>query len=436
MATVHMVDASPYIFRAHFSLPSSIKTPDGAPGRGLLRLRLVPAQADRGREAHPPRRGLRPQPQLAASATTSIPTTRRSGCSRRRSSRRRSTTCQEIAAALGAATFIDDRHEADDLIGALCARLREGRPRRRHRHLGQGPRPARGRAGSPSSTSPRGSASPPRTSSRSSACGRTRSPTISASPATRWTTSPASRGSAASPRPSSSPASATSKTSTRGSTSSPGCPRIRGAKSLHAKLAANRDIAFLSKQLATVTREVPGRPRHPEGPGVQGGRSRRGSRSCSSGWGSTRSASGCSTRGRVRSLPPPADRKKTPLLSSPRTTTRPPPGERDPSPDAFLARPEARSRSCFRKTSAGGFLSPGGGRGGGPGGGQEGGLFQPIPALLLGRDGARRGGDKPLHYEKSPNVAACDKADEVEPGPQPAAGDTNSRTPNPMAMHP
>lgn len=31
MATVHMVDASPYIFRAHFSLPSSIKTPDGRP---------------------------------------------------------------------------------------------------------------------------------------------------------------------------------------------------------------------------------------------------------------------------------------------------------------------------------------------------------------------------------------------------------------------
>ena len=31
MATVHLVDASPYIFRAHFSLPSSIKTPDGRP---------------------------------------------------------------------------------------------------------------------------------------------------------------------------------------------------------------------------------------------------------------------------------------------------------------------------------------------------------------------------------------------------------------------
>ncbi|HEX4496509.1 MAG TPA: 5'-3' exonuclease H3TH domain-containing protein, partial [Thermoanaerobaculia bacterium] len=33
---------------------------------------------------------------------------------------------------------------------------------------------------------------------------------------------------------------------------------VRGAKSLHAKLVANREIAFLSKQLATVSREVPG----------------------------------------------------------------------------------------------------------------------------------------------------------------------------------
>jgi DNA polymerase-1 len=33
---------------------------------------------------------------------------------------------------------------------------------------------------------------------------------------------------------------------------------LRGAKSLHAKLVASRDIAFLSKQLATVARDVPG----------------------------------------------------------------------------------------------------------------------------------------------------------------------------------
>jgi len=34
--------------------------------------------------------------------------------------------CEEVAAALGAATFIDDLYEADDLIGTLCARLERG----------------------------------------------------------------------------------------------------------------------------------------------------------------------------------------------------------------------------------------------------------------------------------------------------------------------
>ena len=29
MATVHLIDASPYIFRAYYSLPPTIKSPDG-----------------------------------------------------------------------------------------------------------------------------------------------------------------------------------------------------------------------------------------------------------------------------------------------------------------------------------------------------------------------------------------------------------------------
>ena len=29
--TVHLLDASPYIFRAYFSLPSSMQAPDGSP---------------------------------------------------------------------------------------------------------------------------------------------------------------------------------------------------------------------------------------------------------------------------------------------------------------------------------------------------------------------------------------------------------------------
>jgi DNA polymerase-1 len=122
MATVHLVDASPYIFRAHFSLPSSIKTPDGSPaaasyGFTSFLLKLIADEKpthlavtfDRSlnssfrNEIYPGYKEQRvlPPPELEAQLDA----------------------CVEIADALGAATFIDDRYEADDLIGALCHRL-------------------------------------------------------------------------------------------------------------------------------------------------------------------------------------------------------------------------------------------------------------------------------------------------------------------------
>lgn len=125
MATVHLVDASAYIFRAHFSLPSSIKTPDGSPaaasyGFTSFLIKLIAdekpthlaAAFDRNlngsfrNEIYPAYKQQRvaPPPELEAQIDT----------------------CLEIAAALGAATFIDDRYEADDLIGALCRDLEKG----------------------------------------------------------------------------------------------------------------------------------------------------------------------------------------------------------------------------------------------------------------------------------------------------------------------
>ena len=122
MATVHLVDASPYIFRAHFSLPASIKTPDGRPaaaayGFTSFLLKLIADEKpshlgvafDRSlnssfrNEFFPAYKEQRvlPPPELEAQLDA----------------------CREIAAALGAATFVDDRYEADDLIGTLCAGL-------------------------------------------------------------------------------------------------------------------------------------------------------------------------------------------------------------------------------------------------------------------------------------------------------------------------
>jgi DNA polymerase-1 len=121
--TVHLVDASPYIFRAHFSLPDSIRSPDGSRAGAIhgfadfllkltgderpthlgvtfdrdltgnyFRNRIDPAY-----KAHRPA----PPPELVAQLAG----------------------CEEMAAALGAATFVDDRYEADDLIATLCRQL-------------------------------------------------------------------------------------------------------------------------------------------------------------------------------------------------------------------------------------------------------------------------------------------------------------------------
>jgi 5'-3' exonuclease len=120
--TVHFVDASPYIFRAHFSLPSSIKSPDGMRagavyGFASFLLKLTADEKpthlavafDRNlngsfrNDEYPAYKAQRdePPPELVAQIDP----------------------CLEVASALGAATFIDDRYEADDLIGTLCARL-------------------------------------------------------------------------------------------------------------------------------------------------------------------------------------------------------------------------------------------------------------------------------------------------------------------------
>ena len=122
LPVVHLVDASPYIFRAHFSLPGSIKTPQGAPaaatyGFASFLLKLVADESpthlavafDRNlngsfRNAeYPEYKAQRDDPPAGLVAQID--------------------TCLEVATALGAATFIDEQYEADDLIATLLARL-------------------------------------------------------------------------------------------------------------------------------------------------------------------------------------------------------------------------------------------------------------------------------------------------------------------------
>lgn len=121
-ARVHLIDASPYIFRAYFALPASIADAAGQPAQAvygfasfLLRLMAEEEVTHLGaafdeslthsfrNELWPGYKAGRelPPPELEAQQKA----------------------CQEIARALGAATFVHARYEADDLIGTLAPRL-------------------------------------------------------------------------------------------------------------------------------------------------------------------------------------------------------------------------------------------------------------------------------------------------------------------------
>ena len=122
MATAHLVDASPYIFRSFFSLPATITDPGGRSvgavyGFAGFLIRLIQEESPTHlavafdgslttsfrNEIYPDYKAQRelPPPELEAQLDH----------------------CRELAAAFGAATFIDRRYEADDLIATLCRRL-------------------------------------------------------------------------------------------------------------------------------------------------------------------------------------------------------------------------------------------------------------------------------------------------------------------------
>lgn len=117
-ALLHLVDASPYVFRAYYSIPASVRDPSGAPvnalrgfGDFLLRLlseerpthlavafdqSLTTSFRNERFPAYKAQRAL-PPPELEAQLAA----------------------CRALADALGAATFADARFEADDLIATL-----------------------------------------------------------------------------------------------------------------------------------------------------------------------------------------------------------------------------------------------------------------------------------------------------------------------------
>ena len=118
MTTIHLIDASPYLFRAFFSVPKSVVDPDGKPVNAVHGFTsfLVKYVTDHQpthigvafdrhfnqsfrNEFYPPYKAQREAspPELEAQVDPAL----------------------EVVEAMGMATFIDETHEADDLIGTI-----------------------------------------------------------------------------------------------------------------------------------------------------------------------------------------------------------------------------------------------------------------------------------------------------------------------------
>lgn len=120
--TVHLVDASPYIFRAFFSLPDSITDPGGRPvnavyGFASFLIKLV----ETGEPTH---LGLAFDRSLTTSFRNEIYPEYKSGRELPPPElEAQIDLCYELGRAFGAAVYIDERYEADDLIAAVLAGL-------------------------------------------------------------------------------------------------------------------------------------------------------------------------------------------------------------------------------------------------------------------------------------------------------------------------
>jgi len=120
--TVHLIDASPYIFRAYFALPESITDRSGEPaqatwGFGAFLLQYV-------EEQEPTHLGVAFDESLSTSFRNELyPAYKAQRELPPEDLAAQLRDCRELAAGLGAATFVDPRYEADDLIGTLTHQL-------------------------------------------------------------------------------------------------------------------------------------------------------------------------------------------------------------------------------------------------------------------------------------------------------------------------
>ncbi len=122
MATVHLVDASPYIFRAYFSLPETMTDPKGRPVNAVYGFKEFLLQL--AKTEQPTHLGVAFDESLTTSFRNEIyPEYKAQRELPPAELEAQLKDCQEVTAALGAAVFVSRRYEADDLIGTLVHRL-------------------------------------------------------------------------------------------------------------------------------------------------------------------------------------------------------------------------------------------------------------------------------------------------------------------------
>ncbi|MDZ7343794.1 MAG: hypothetical protein ONA90_04705 [candidate division KSB1 bacterium] len=122
MATIYLIDASPYIFRAYFAIPASMRAPDGTPTNAVYGYTAF--LLDVLRRAQPT--------HLAVAFDGSLMTSFRNEIYPAYKAQRelpdeelyaQLDACWQVTEALGMKAYIDDRYEADDIIGTIIAKL-------------------------------------------------------------------------------------------------------------------------------------------------------------------------------------------------------------------------------------------------------------------------------------------------------------------------
>jgi 5'-3' exonuclease len=122
--TVYLIDASPYIFRAYYSIPPQIKAPDGMQVNAAHGFTDFLFQILKKSDAT--HIALAFDGSLTTSFRNEIyPDYKAQRESPPEELKRQVEWCVKVAGVLGIHCFIDDKYEADDLIGTFVAQLKD-----------------------------------------------------------------------------------------------------------------------------------------------------------------------------------------------------------------------------------------------------------------------------------------------------------------------